>query len=323
VHADTWKNPKHRAQWRSTLESYAYPLIGDLVVGDVDESHLLKVLQPIWRRIPETASRLRARIENVLGYAIASRFRHGDNPARWRGHLKTLLGGAQKDGEHFPALPFAEAPGFMAELRGQDGIGARALEFAILTAARTGDIIGGGRDEKPPMLWSHVKLHERIWNIPSTKTDAELRVPLSSEAIALLTNMRKQHPKDTIVFPGEKLHQPLSNMAMAAVIKRMNKKRVARGAPPFVDPKQNDAWITPHSFRSTFRDWAEERATAFPEFVIETALAHKVGDDVVKAYRRTDVFARRAKLMALWSTFLAKPAPTGATVTPLRKLANA
>ena len=132
VHADRWKNAKHRAQWRSTLETYAYPILGNLAVADIEESHLLKVLQPIWKQIPETASRLRARIENVLGYATASRFRSGDNPARWRGHLKTLLGGAQKDVEHHAALHFLEAPAFIADLRNRKSTSASALEFLIL-----------------------------------------------------------------------------------------------------------------------------------------------------------------------------------------------
>lgn len=319
VHSKNWKNPKHRAQWRSTLETYAYPVIGDLNVADVDIGHVQKVLNPIWDEIPETATRVQKRIENVLDYATASKFRTGDNPARWKGNLKTLIGVAQKDVEHHPALPFLEAPAFMVELRGQDGVAARALEFTILTAARTGDIVGGGRDEKPPMLWSHVNFDERVWTVPSTKMETEHRVPLSADAVALLKSMEKQHPKGAIVFPGEKPGQPLSNMSMGAAIKRLNKKRAARGAPLFVDPKQDDAPVTVHGFRSTFKDWASER-TNYPDIVSEMQLAHAISDKVEAAYRRGPLLTKRANMMKQWAAFLAKPAPTvGATVTHLHE----
>jgi integrase len=278
VHADRWKNPKHRAQWRSTLQTYAYPVIGELAVGDVEESHLLKVLQPIWKKIPETASRLRARIENVLGYATASRFRHGDNPARWRGHPKTLLGGAPKEVEHHPALPFAEAPGFMAELRKRDSVSAKALEFTILACSRTGETIGA--------TWDEIDLKKSLWVIPAErmKADREHRVPLSDRAVEILESLPR---RSAYVFTGTN-KEPLSNMAMLQMI---------RGMRP---------GLTVHGLRSTFRDWAAER-TSYPEFVIEMALAHRVGDDVVKAYKRTDLFERRVRLMKQWADFLAKP----------------
>lgn len=168
----------------------------------------------------------------------------------------------------------------MVELRGQDGIAARALEFMILTATSTGDIVGGDRAEKPPMLWSHVNLSTRVWTIPSTKTDRELRVPLSNEAVTLLKGVGGKHPKG-IVFHGSRPGQPLSNMAMTEVIKRMNEKRAARGLPLWTDPKQNDAPVVPHGFRSCFKDWVSER-TNFPNIVSEMALRHTIDSKVAR-----------------------------------------
>jgi integrase len=290
VHADRWKNAKHRAQWGSTLRTYAYPLIGDLAVADVDESHLVKILQPLWKRIPETASRLRARIENVLGYATASRFRSGDNPARWRGHLKTLLGGAQKDVEHHAALPFIEAPSFMAELRKRNSTSARALQFLILTATRTGEVVGA--------RWNEIDLKEKTWTIPAErmKTGVEHRVPLSNAAIEILSEL----PHRGHVFAGTNGHG-LSNMAMLELL---------RGMRP---------GLTVHGFRSSFADWAADRTNS-PKHVRDKALAHKVSDKVEAAYRRTDLFEKRRRLMQQWAEFLAKPPieETTANVTPTR-----
>jgi integrase len=306
AHESDWKNAKHAKQWSATLETYAFPAIGNMLVADIDEAHLVRVLQPIWQTIPETARRLRGRIESVLGYATVSKFRSGDNPARWRNHLQTLLGGTAKTVKHHPALPYKQIAEFMTELRQQNGIAARALEYTILTAARTGDIIGGERDAKPPMLWSHVDpLSARVWTIPSTKTDTEHHVPLSSEAITLLTNMRRQHPNGAFVLPGG-AQQPLSNMAMAEVIKRMNEKRAARGLPLFTDPKQNNAPVTVHGFRSTFRDWVGER-TNYPGEMAEMALAHKVPDKVEAAYRRGTLLEKRKRLMADWAAYCMSP----------------
>jgi integrase len=296
VHADRWKNPKHRAQWRSTLESYAFPVIGDLAVADVEETHLLKILQPIWKKIPETASRLRARIENVLGYATASRFRHGDNPARWRGHLKTLLGGAQKDVEHHAALPFLDAPAFMAELREHDSTSARVLEFLILTASRTNEAIGA--------TWDEIDLKARVWTIGASrmKTGVEHKVPLSDRAIEILLKMPQPHRG--LVFSGASKGKPLSNMAMLQLLRGMRPD------------------LTVHGFRSTFRDWTAER-TNYQNHVAEKALAHKIPDKVEAAYRRGELFTKRANMMKQWATFLAKPLPASATVTPIRQLADA
>ena len=284
VHGGRWKNAKHAWQWRQSLEAHAYPIIGDLNVADVDEGHLVRVLQPIWRKIPETARRLRGRIEAVLGYATVSKFRTGDNPARWRNHLQTLLGGTRKVVEHHAAMPFVEAPAFMAELRGRKSLSASALEFAILTAARTGEVIGA--------RWSEIDLKHKTWIVPAERMKAkrEHRVPLCDRAVEILKGM--DHRGD-VVFGSAVTGKPLSNMAMLELM---------RGLRP-------GSGFTVHGFRSGFRDWASER-TNFPREVCEAALAHTISDKVEAAYRRGDLFEKRRKLMEAWAGFLAKPVAT-------------
>jgi integrase len=281
VHESKWKNRKHAQQWRATLETYAYPVIGDLNVADIDEAHLVRALQPIWKRVPETARRVRGRIEAVLGYATVSKFRSGDNPARWRNHLQTLLGGTHKAVEHDAALPFVEAPIFIAELRTQKFTSAWALEFLILTVARTGEVIGA--------RWSEIDLEARTWTIPKErmKAKAEHRVPLAPRAIEILERLER---RGEFVFGSAVSGRSLSNMAMLKLL---------RGMRP---------GITTHGFRSTFRDWAAER-THFPRDVVEMALAHAVGNKVEAAYRRGDLFEKRRRLMEQWARFLAKPLP--------------
>jgi integrase len=295
AHEDDWKNAKHRAQWRSTLETYAYPVIGDLAPADIDESHLLKILQPIWKTKRETASRVRSRIENILGFATASQFRHGDNPARWRGHLKTLLSGGPKDVDHHAALPFLEAPAFMAELRERKSTSARALEFLIQTATRTNEVIGA--------TWDEIDLAAKAWTISAErmKAKAEHRVPLSERAIEILRGLPKPH-RGFLFSNGH--GKPLSNMAMLELLRGMR------------------SGLTVHGFRSCFRDWCAER-TNFPNHVAEKALAHKIPDKVEAAYRRGELFTKRANMMRQWSAFLSKPLRATATVTPLRTVANA
>jgi integrase len=295
AHSDGWQNLKHAKQWRSTLETYAYPLLGDLAVADVDTAHVIKALEPIWRRIPETASRLRARIESVLGYATVREFRFGDNPARWNGHLKELLPakGKLRQVKHHAALPYADVPAFMAELRDRHSTSARALEFTILTAVRTNETIGA--------TWNEIDLKAKIWTIPARRMKAkrEHRVPLDERALEILQTLT--HHRGGYVFPtSTRAEQPLSDMAMLELV---------RGLRP---------GLTVHGFRSTFRDWAAE-TTAWPNHVVEMALAHSVGDAVEKAYRRGDLFEKRRKLMQAWSDFCARPTPTGATVTTLRE----
>jgi integrase len=292
-HGDTWKNAKHAAQWPSSLETYAYPVIGDLAVGDIDESHLIKILQPIWKAKNETAKRVRSRIELVLGYATARKFRTGDNPARWRGHLKTLLGALRNGNGHHAALPFTEAPEFMQELRARQSTSALALQFLILAAAGTNEVINAE--------WSEINLKEKTWTIPAKRMKAskEHRVPLSDRAIEILSAL--DH-RTRFVFAGA--NGSLSNMAMLELL---------RGMRP---------GLTVHGFRSVFRDWAAER-TGFANHIVEMALAHAIADKTEKAYRRGDLFEKRRQLMRQWAVYLAKPLPVSGTVTPLRQLANA
>ncbi|HXB76351.1 MAG TPA: integrase arm-type DNA-binding domain-containing protein [Bradyrhizobium sp.] len=304
-HRAGWRNAKHAAQWGATLATYAYPVIGALPVQAIDTGLVCKVLEPIWTAKPETAGRVRGRIEAVLDWAKARDYRAGENPARWRGHLDKLLPARSKVAkvEHHAALPYGEMPGFMAGLRAQEGIAARALEFAILTASRTGETIGA--------RWSEVNLAEKIWLIPEGRMKAgkQHRVPLSALALAILEEMQALRPQDDrsseFVFPGGKAGKPLSNMAFLMLLRRMGR---------------ND--LTAHGFRSTFRDWASER-TRFPREVAEMALAHVVGNKVEAAYRRGDLFDKRQKLMDAWGEFCNEPAhQEGWNVTPLRTSAG-
>ena len=297
VHGDKWKNAKHATQWRATLQTYAYPVIGNLNVADIDEAHLVRVLQPIWRKIPETARRVRGRIEAVLGYATVSKFRSGDNPARWRNHLETLLGGTQKAVEHHAALPFVETSTFMAELRGRKSTSALALEFLILTAARTGEVIGA--------RWSEIDFKQKTWAVPKERMKAKAahRVPLTARAVEILKGLERC---GDFVFGSAVTGKPLSNMALLELL---------RGMRP---------GVTTHGFRSSFRDWAAER-TNFPRDVIEMALAHTIGNKVEAAYRRGDLFQKRRKLMEAWTAFLDKPLPaaSGADVIHIAAVARA
>jgi integrase len=293
AHKAGWKNAKHRDQWPNTLTAYAGPVFGSLPVQAVDVGLVMKALEPIWQTKSETASRLRGRIESVLDWATVRGYRKGDNPARWRGHLDKLLPARSKvqKVEHHPALPYDELADFIAALRSQEGIASRALEFLILTAARTGEVIGA--------RWDEVDLEEKIWVVPAPRMKAgrEHRVPLSGTALAILEEMKKIHESD-FVFPGGKRGKPLSNMAMLAVLKRMD-----RGD------------LTAHGFRSSFRDWAAER-TSFPREVAEMALAHTVGDKVEAAYRRGDLFQKRRQMMDGWARFCETTRPQ-AEVVPI------
>ncbi len=298
LHRAGWKNAKHAAQWTNTLSTYVYPTIGALSVQAIDTELVSKVLQPIWRTKPETANRVRGRIEKVLDWAKVRGLRQGDNPARWRGHLEIDFPARSKvkPVKHHAALPYAELPDFVVRLREQDGVAARALEFTILTAARTAEVIGATRDEADAAA--------KVWAVPAERMKAgkEHRVPLSSRALAILRDATAlQTGDDQFVFPGGKRGKPLSNMAMTAVLRRMG-----------------HGGITVHGFRSTFRDWAAER-TNFPNEVVEMALAHAVGDKVEAAYRRGDLFEKRRRLMAEWATYCNTPsAAAGDTVIPMR-----
>ena len=279
-HAAGWRNPKHKAQWEATLNAYAYPVLGDLPVGDVSTDDVLKVLEPIWRTKTETASRLRGRIEAILAAATVKGLRKGENPARWRGHLAELLPARGKVApvQHHAALPFAELPGFFLRLQAADGLGARALELAILTAARTGEVLGA--------TWAEIDLDAALWTIPGARMKAARahRVPLSPEAVLVLRKLATVREGD-FVFAGQSRGRALSNMALPMTLRRMNRTD-----------------LTAHGFRSTFRDWAAETHDS-PSEVVEMALAHAVGDKVEAAYRRGDLFEKRRKLMNDWGEF--------------------
>jgi integrase len=291
-HERKWRNAKHRAQFLSTLESYAFPALGKLSVAAIDTGLVLKVIEPIWQDKTETANRLRGRIESVLDWATVRGYRQGDNPARWKGHLAEVLParGDIAPHQHHRALPFVAVPDFMVQLATREGMGARALELTILTAARTGEVIGA--------RWSEFDLKAKLWTIPPgrMKGHREHRVPLSDRAVAIL----KALPREAdFVFPGRHKGIAISNMAMAELLKRMGRR---------------DATV--HGFRSAFRDWAAERSN-FQNHVIEMALAHVIGDKVEAAYRRGDLFEKRRKLMEAWAAYCSTP-QRDATVTPIR-----
>ncbi|MGO3344146.1 MAG: tyrosine-type recombinase/integrase [Marinomonas sp.] len=270
------KNIKHIAQWRSSLENYAFPVIGHLSVNQINKTHILEVLQPIWLEKNETASRLRGRIETILDYAKAKEFREGDNPAGWKGMLKPLLPEPSKiqKRKHHAALPYAEIADFMKELSKRPGLSARALEFSILTVARSGEVRGS--------TWDEIDFDNMIWIIPAERMKArkEHRVPLSSGAIKILQELPRV-AGGNLVFPGQQGKQ-MSDMTLTAVLKRMGRKD-----------------LTQHGFRSTFRDWAGE-TTSFPREVIEHALAHKLKDQAEAAYQRGDLLQKRRLLMEDW-----------------------
>lgn len=278
AHGDSWSNSKHRAQWTSTLETYVYPVVGSLHVRDVSQEHVMKILEPIWKTKNETASRVRGRIESVLDWATVRGYRSGDNPARWKGHLDHLLPAASKvrKVEHRKALPFSEMPNFMPELRGQAGMAAKALEFAILTAARSGEVRGA--------TWAEFDLDGKLWTVPASrmKANKEHRVPLPESAVLLLKSLPKLEESQVVFFAPR--GGQLSDMALTQVVRRMGVDAV------------------PHGFRSTFRDWAGE-ATDYPRELAEHALAHTLDNKVEAAYRRGDALERRRTMMNDWATF--------------------
>ncbi|WP_233850434.1 tyrosine-type recombinase/integrase [Paraburkholderia sp. HD33-4] len=309
AHSPGWKNAKHASQWTNTIETYANPVFGSLAVQDVDTGLVLRALEAIWTEKPETASRVRGRLENVLDWATVRGFRRGENPARWRGHLEALLPSREKVRavRPMPALPFTQAGAFMSELRAREGLAALALEFQILTAARSGEVRGA--------TWEEFDLEAKVWTVPAArmKMKAEHAVPLSPRAATIVERMSKTKTGPLVFSTGTK---PLSDMTLASVIKRMN----ADSEPPtWRDPKQQNAAVVPHGFRSTFRDWAAER-TSYASEVVEMALAHAIGNKVEAAYRRGDLFEKRRRLMNEWARFCAETT-RAAAVTPIRKSA--
>jgi integrase len=287
-HRAGWRNGKHALQWQATLATYAEPIIGALPVQAIDTGLVLKVLEPIWTTKPETAGRVRGRVESILDWAKVRGYREGENPARWRGHLDKLLParGKVRRVQHHAAMPYADLPGFLMELREQGGIAARALELTVLTAARTGETMLA--------RWSELDLLDKVWTVPALRMKAgkEHRVPLSARSLAILEEMRALRPAsnaDAFAFPGGKPGKPLSNMAFLMLLRRMG----------YGD-------LTAHGFRATFKTWASE-CTGFQNEIVEAALAHTIGGKVEQAYRRGDMFEKRRRLMQQWATFCTTP----------------
>jgi integrase len=314
-----WRSARSRQQFQNTMRDFVFPIVGSSAVDAITKDLVLRVLEPYWLTKTVTMSRVRSRIEQVLSYAVARGLRSPkeENPAAWS-HLKFMLPKPSKvtTVKHHPALPYSQMYEFMAALKAREGIAPKALQFAILTATRTGDIVGGGSEAKPPMLWTHVDLKARVWTVPSTKTETELRVPLSDRAVAILKALPRERGNEHVFVapPGG----GLASAAMAEVVRRINADRQRRGLPRFVDPKRNNSDVVPHGFRSSFRDWAGE-CTAFPNPIIELCLAHKVSSAVEASYLRSDLIDKRARLMQAWSDFCASPpVEAGQVVVPMR-----
>jgi integrase len=290
AHRAGWRNPKHAAQWQATIDTYAGKTIGELAVQDVDTALVLRVLEPIWSKKAETATRLRGRIEHILDWARVRGYRTGENPARWRGHLAKLLPAAlnRKGRKHHAALPYDELPAFLQDLRARDATAARALEWLILNVSRTNEVIGARPVE--------VDVSKGVWTVPPDrmKSGKEHRVPLSPRAVEIAEAQRG----GAYLFPGPE-GEALSNMAMLELLKRMGRED-----------------LTVHGFRSTFRDWAAE-CTSYPNEVCEMALAHAIGDKVEAAYRRGDLFEKRRRLMLEWAKYCRAPVAT-ARVVPIK-----
>lgn len=295
AHEPAWRNAKHRQQWRNTLSTYVYPVLGALPVQSVDTSLVLRVLEPIWLAKPETAARVRGRIEQILGYATARKFRTGANPALWRGHLATILPKRSKIAkvQHHAALPYDELGAFMADLRRRDSTSAQCLEFVILAAARTSEAINA--------TWNEIDLSAKVWTIPAERMKSHRlhRVPLSPRALEILRERHSCRESD-YVFPGLRGGRPLSNMALLAMLRVMGRTD-----------------LTAHGFRATFRTWAADR-TKFPREVVEAALAHIVGSETERAYQRGDLFEKRRQLMSDWARHCSTPSTVNGVI-PLRR----
>ena len=284
AHSDSWRNAKHRAQWPATFETYVYPTMGMVLVGEVTQAHVMEVLLPIWKTKTQTATRLRGRIEQVLAWATAAGFRQGENCARWAGLLDQLLPAPGKVSKprHHPAVRVDDMPAFIKALRQHEGLSPKALEFVVLTAARSGEVRGA--------TWAEIDMDAKVWTVPAERMKAgkEHRVPLSDAAIKLLEAMPHIEGTD-LVFPAPRGGQ-LSDMALTALTRRMNFRDDA------------GRLCVPHGFRSTFRDWVFER-TDYPRDLAEAALAHALENKVEAAYRRGDALERRRALMQAWANY--------------------
>jgi len=303
---DAFRNAKHRQQWENTLATYATPELGKMLVQDIDTQDVLRVLQPIWATKTETAKRLRGRIEAVLSWATVSGHRKGDNPARWAGNLKELLPAPSKiakDGNH-PALALDDAPRWFSALQAREGFGARALEFAALTATRSQEVRGA--------TWDEIDLDKALWVIPGArmKMGKEHRIPLPARAVAMLEALPRLEG-NPLVFPAARGGQ-LSDMTLSATMKRMHECEIAQGGAGFVD-RTSKRPAVPHGLRSTFRDWVAEQ-TAYPGDMAEVALAHKISNTVEASYRRGDMIEKRRRMMADWAHFLTRTMQSGAEI---------
>lgn len=291
-----WRNEKHRQQWYSTLETYVYPIIGDMPVGDVAVEDVLEVLNKIWTAKPETASRVRQRIERVLDYATACEYRTGENPARWKGRLDAVLPPSKKVArvKHHPAMPYEDVGAFMARLAGAPSPSSLALRFLVLTGVRTSEALGA--------RWLEIDESTETWTIPAERMKAgrEHVVPLCNEALDVL-RVAREISQGGFIFPGAREGRPLSNMALLMLMRGM-------GLGHFV----------PHGFRSTFRDWAAE-TTNFPNHVCEMALGHQIGDKVEAAYRRGDLLEKRRRLMEAWGHYATTPQETRGQIVTLSR----
>ncbi|MES2844723.1 MAG: integrase arm-type DNA-binding domain-containing protein [Pseudomonadota bacterium] len=303
---DAFKNAKHRQQWQNTLTQYALPVLGKIMVQDIDVRDLLRVLQPLWNDKTETASRLRGRIESVLSWATVAGHRKGDNPARWAGNLKELLPAPSKVAKegNQPALTLEEAPRWFAALKTREGMGARALELLALTAARSQEVRGA--------IWDEIDLDKALWIVPAArmKMAREHRVPLTAEAVELLKALPRMID-NPLVFPAARGGQ-LSDMTVSAVMRRMSETDLAEGGTGFLD-RVSKRPAVPHGLRSTFRDWVAER-TNFPGEMAEVALAHKINNAVEASYRRGDMIEKRRRMMDEWGRFLTPVAKSAKVV---------
>ena len=301
-----FKNAKHRQQWQNTLEAYARPELGKMLVQDISVQDVLRVLQPLWGVKTETASRVRGRIEAVLSWATVAGHRTGDNPARWAGNLKELLPAPSKVAveANQPALMLDDAQRWFAALRERDGLGARALEFLALTATRSQEIRGAA--------WDEFEMGKALWTIPAArmKMDREHRVPLSGEAVALLQALPRL-AGNPLVFPAARGGQ-MSDMTLSAAMKRMHEADIAADGPGFVD-RASKRPAVPHGMRSTFRDWVAERSN-YPGDMAEVALAHRISSTVEASYRRGDMIEKRRKMMGDWAGFIANDMSTRSVV---------
>ncbi|NNP69061.1 tyrosine-type recombinase/integrase [Acinetobacter sp. Ac_5812] len=290
------KNEKHIGQWSSTLETYIYPTLGNLTISNITKADIAEVLRPIWVEKNETAKRIRGRIETIFDYAKAMGYFEGDNPAEWKGNLEPILGNLKQESRPHPSLPYEQVAEFIQHLRQKKGISPKALEFAILTACRSGEIFGA--------KWQEIDFKNKVWIIPKErmKAEKEHHVPLSKEAISLLESIQNHTLIQDFIFPAPRSGEMLSDMSLTTLIKRLHEQKLKENGLGYIDPKQNRV-ITTHGFRSTFRDWSADK-TDYRREVCEHVLAHKLPDKVEASYLRGGYLEKRKGLMADWATYI-------------------